>query len=277
MEVNKLWRELIVFLVVVMSLAGPLACSKKSSSPAVTTEGEQASPTSGESPRAVPQTAGQGDRPAAARDAFEDERASMVEEQLIARDIRDPRVLAAMRAVPRHQFVPQGMRGRAYADGPLPIGEGQTISQPYIVAFMTELADVDEDSRVLEIGTGSGYQAAVLAEIASQVHTIEIVEPLGQRSRQILERLGYENIEFRIGDGYRGWPEAAPFDAIVVTAAPPKVPEPLKEQLAVGGRLIIPVGQHYQSLRVITRTKKGFEEREVASVLFVPMTGEAQK
>jgi protein-L-isoaspartate(D-aspartate) O-methyltransferase len=151
------------------------------------------------------------------------------------------------------------------------------MSQPYMVALICQAAAVRPRDRVLDVGTGSGYQAAVLAELANHVYTIEIVEPLGQQARHSLERLGYENIEFRIGDGYRGWPEAAPFDAIVVTAASPMVPEPLKEQLAVGGHLIIPVGQRYQSLRVITKTKKGFEEREVASVLFVPMTGEAQK
>jgi protein-L-isoaspartate(D-aspartate) O-methyltransferase len=263
--VNTLSSALIVFL----ALAGSLACNKKSpSSETVAAEGERASPES----REVSRTAGP-----ARGDEYVSERARMVREQLAAREIRDARVLAAMRAVSRHEFVPEALRGRAYEDRPLPIGEGQTISQPYIVGLMTELAGVGSSSRVLEIGTGSGYQAAVLAELAREVYTIEIVEPLGQQARQTLERLGYQNIQFRIGDGYGGWPEAMPFDAIVVTAAPPRVPEPLKEQLAVGGRLIIPVGEHYQSLRVITRTASGFEEREVASVLFVPMTGEAQE
>jgi protein-L-isoaspartate(D-aspartate) O-methyltransferase len=264
-HVIKLSSALILFL----ALAGSLACNKKSpSSEPIAAEGERAAPES----RVVPQPA----RPERG-DEYASERARMVTEQIAAREIRDPRVLAAMRAVPRHEFVPEALRGRAYADRPLPIGEGQTISQPYIVALMTELASVAPGARVLEIGTGSGYQAAVLAELAGQVYTIEIVEPLAEQAREVLERLGYENIQFRVGDGYRGWPEATPFDAILVTAAPPRVPEPLKEQLAVGGRIVIPVGEHYQSLRVITRTASGFEERDVASVRFVPMTGEAQE
>jgi protein-L-isoaspartate(D-aspartate) O-methyltransferase len=265
--VNKSSSALILFLF----LAGSLACNKKSprtSPETMAAEGERASPES--------ESVSQAARPARG-DEYASERARMVREQLAARDIRDARVLTAMGAVPRHEFVPEALRGRAYVDRPLPIDEGQTISQPYIVALMTELARVDTDSRVLEIGTGSGYQAAVLAEIVKEVYTIEIVEPLGKQARQVLERLGYQNIQFRIGDGYRGWPEAMPFDAILVTAAPPRVPEPLKEQLAVGGRLVIPVGEHYQSLRVITRTASGFDEREVASVRFVPMTGEARE
>ncbi len=204
-------------------------------------------------------------------------RKAMVAEQIAERGVRDERVLGAMRTVPRHEFVPEKLREFAYADGPLPIGHRQTISQPYIVAAMTELAALKEDSRVLEIGTGSGYQAAVLAEVAAEVYSIEIVEPLARRTAAELERLGYERIKLRIGDGYQGWPEAAPFDAVVVTAAPPYVPEPLKEQLAVGGRLVIPVGDHYQELRVIIRTADGFKEHSVFPVRFVPMTGEAQK
>jgi protein-L-isoaspartate(D-aspartate) O-methyltransferase len=201
----------------------------------------------------------------------------MVDEQLVARGIKDEAVLTAMRRVPRHEFVPEPVRGLAYADRPLPIGHDQTISQPAIVATMTELAKVRRGSRVLEIGTGSGYQAAVLAEMAAEVYSIEIVAPLGEQAAKLLARLGYKNVKTRIGDGYRGWPEAAPFDAIVVTAAPPKVPEPLKRQLKPGGRLIIPVGDAYQELRVFTRTRSGWDERVIIPVRFVPMTGRAQQ
>ena len=203
-------------------------------------------------------------------------RQSMVSVQIEARGIEDERVLAAMNKVPRHEFVPKGQRARAYADRPLPIGEGQTISQPYIVAFMAEVADLGPDSKVLEIGTGSGYGAAVLAQVAKEVYTIEILEPLAERADKTLKRLGYANIHVKHGDGYRGWPDQAPFDAIVVTAAPPYVPEPLKQQLKVGGHLVIPVGEKFQDMRVLTRTKDGFSENSVLDVRFVPMTGEVQ-
>jgi protein-L-isoaspartate(D-aspartate) O-methyltransferase len=209
-------------------------------------------------------------------DSASEAREAMVDRQIEPRGVRDPAVLKALRAVPRHEFVPQAVRARAYQDSPLPIGEGQTISQPYIVAVMTELAAPRKGARVLEIGTGSGYQAAVLAELGAQVYSIEIVEPLGRRAAETLKRLGYTTVKTRIGDGYRGWPQAAPFDAILVTAAPPKIPEPLKQQLAVGGRLVVPVGEDEQELLVLTRTKTGFEERRVLPVRFVPMTGEAQ-
>jgi protein-L-isoaspartate(D-aspartate) O-methyltransferase len=201
----------------------------------------------------------------------------MVDEQLVPRGIRDERVLAAMRKVPRHQFVPPAMAQHAYADRPLPIGFDQTISQPAIVAHMTTLAAVRHGDRVLEIGTGSGYQAAVLAALGAQVYTIEIIEPLGKRAAADLARLGYGQVKTRIGDGSPGWPEAAPFDAIIVTAAPATVPEPLKQQLKMGGRLVIPVGDLHQDLMLITRTKRGFVERRVQPVMFVPMTGRAQK
>ncbi len=210
-------------------------------------------------------------------DLMDGMRTVMVAEQIAARGVRDERVLRAMRVVKRHEFVPAELREHAYADRPLPIGFEQTISQPYIVAVMTELAALKDDSRVLEIGTGSGYQAAVLAEIAASVYSIEIVEPLARRTAAELARLGYGRIRLRIGDGYQGWAEAAPFDAIVVTAAPPRIPEPLKQQLVIGGRLVIPVGEYYQELRVLTRTDDGFTERSVFPVRFVPMTGEAQK
>jgi protein-L-isoaspartate(D-aspartate) O-methyltransferase len=209
-------------------------------------------------------------------DAYARARERMVVDQIEARGVADARVLAAMRKVPRHEFVPVEARDHAYADHPLPIGHDQTISQPYIVAAMTELAAIDEHSVVLEIGTGSGYQAAVLAEIARDVYTIEIVAPLAESAAQTLRRLGYANVHVRAGDGYRGWPEAGPFHAIVVTAAPPEVPEPLKQQLRVGGRLVLPVGDEWQELRVIVRTAGGFDERTEFPVRFVPMTGEAQ-
>jgi len=209
-------------------------------------------------------------------DAFADERSRMVDRQLAARDIRDSRILAAMRKVPRHELVPESRRGHAYQDSPLPIGSGQTISQPYIVALMTQLLELDGSERVLEIGTGSGYQAAVLAETANEVYSIEIVPELAERARADLARLGYENIHLREGDGYRGWPEKAPFDAIVVTAAPDHVPEPLVEQLAVGGRLVLPVGRFHQELMVIKREADGVVRERSVGVRFVPMTGEAQ-
>ncbi|MCZ6806135.1 MAG: protein-L-isoaspartate(D-aspartate) O-methyltransferase [Deltaproteobacteria bacterium] len=210
-------------------------------------------------------------------DDRERERLHMVSRQMEARDIRNPRVLGAMRKVPRHLFVPEAQRPYAYDDRPLPIGHRQTISQPYIVALMTELAEVKPGDRVLEVGTGSGYQAAVLAEMGARVFSIEIVEPLAKRAKATLYALGYgKKVEVRTGDGYAGWPSKAPFDAIVVTAAPPKIPEPLKQQLKVGGHLVIPVGDYFQRLKVVTRTKKGFRERSVAPVRFVPMTGKAQ-
>jgi protein-L-isoaspartate(D-aspartate) O-methyltransferase len=215
--------------------------------------------------------------PTAAADAFARARAEMVETQLAARGIRDPRVLEAMRTVERHRFVPDAARASAYADAPLPIGHGQTISQPYVVALMTELARVEPGSRVLEVGTGSGYQAAVLATLAAHVFGIEIVEPLAADARERLARLGYRNVTVRAGDGYRGWPEHAPFDAIVITAAPPEIPEPLLDQLAVGGRLVAPVGASEQKLVVVERTAAGLSRRTVALVRFVPMTGEAQR
>lgn len=202
------------------------------------------------------------------------ERARMVDEQIAARGIRDSAVLAAMRRVPRQAFVPARWRADAYGDHPLPIGEGQTISQPYIVALMTELAAVRPGARVLEVGTGSGYQAAVLAEVGADVYTIEIVAPLAKAAAATLAELGYRSIHAREGDGYRGWPEAAPFAAIVVTAAPPAVPAALLAQLAPGGRLVIPVGTAEQELQVHEKSADGtVRVRSVTPVRFVPMTG----
>jgi protein-L-isoaspartate(D-aspartate) O-methyltransferase len=213
----------------------------------------------------------------AAGDGEQARRKEMVSTQIEVRGVRDPRVLDAMRRVPRHLFVPANLRDEAYRDGPLPIGHEQTISQPYIVALMTELIRPEPSMKVLEVGTGSGYQAAVLAECVGQVYTIEILSELGRESARLLERLGYDNVHLRIGDGFDGWPEEAPFDAIVVTAAPAEIPEPLREQLAVGGRLVIPVGRGSQDLVLLTRTAKGFERERVTGVRFVPMTGKAEE
>ena len=187
----------------------------------------------------------------------------------------DAAIIDALRSVPRHEFVPPQVRARAYVNRALPIGEDQTISQPYIVAMMTQLAGIRRESRVLEIGTGSGYQAAILAEIAEKVYTIEIIETLAARAAATLETLGYDNVEVLAGDGYRGWPEQAPFDAILVTAAPETVPQPLIDQLAIGGKLVIPVGPvgRTQSLRVLERRKDGsVTSRDVIPVIFVPFT-----
>ena len=209
---------------------------------------------------------------AGAQDDLARRRARMVAEQMAARDITDPRVLDAMRKVPRHLFVPADQQQSAYEDYPLPIGNAQTISQPYIVAYMTQALQVKPTHKVLEIGTGSGYQAAVLGELAAQVYTIEIVKDLADGARKTLADAGYKNIHVRHGDGYAGWPEQAPFDAILVTAAPDHVPQPLIDQLAPGGRMIIPVGDYFQELRLIERTEKGVVERSTLSVRFVPLT-----
>jgi protein-L-isoaspartate(D-aspartate) O-methyltransferase len=214
---------------------------------------------------------------AAPDDRYEELRLAMVSSQIEARRVRDPVVLQAMRTVPRHLFVPPEYREQAYADHPLPVGERQTISQPYIVALMTELAAPRPGSKVLEVGTGSGYQAAVLAACGAEVYTIEILPVLAKRAAELLERLGYEKLHTRTGDGYDGWPEAAPFDAIVVTAAPAEIPQPLLDQLAPGGRLVIPVGSYSQELVTVTRTADGFERRSVTPVRFVPMTGKARE
>lgn len=215
--------------------------------------------------------AGEGDAHAAARKR-------MVDEQLLARGLTNARVLAVMGKVPRHEFIPEHLRPQAYEDGPLPIGHGQTISQPYIVAFMTERLEPKLTDHVLEIGTGSGYQAAVLSELVAEVYTIEIVAALAQRAAADLKRLGYTNVSVRAGDGYKGWPEVASFDAIIVTCAPEKVPQPLVEQLKDGGRMIIPIGPIWDQELILMRKQSGrLEKRAVLPVRFVPMTGEGQR
>ena len=225
--------------------------------------------------RAAPAEAN-GTAASAATDDRGEARRTMVTEQIEARGVSDPRVLEAMRKVPRHEFVPREQRPYAYADHPLPIGHDQTISQPYIVAAMTELAQVGPGMRVLEVGTGSGYQAAVLAALGAEVYSVEIVEPLAVSAAATLQRLGYP-VTVRAGDGYQGWPEHAPFDAILLTAAPPAIPEPLKRQVKLGGRLVAPVGDTYQQLIVMIREEDGFSVRSILPVTFVPMTGEAQE
>jgi protein-L-isoaspartate(D-aspartate) O-methyltransferase len=208
---------------------------------------------------------------------FAQARRQMVDSQIRARGISDQRVIQAMNKVERHLFVPESYRDLAYTDQPLPIGEDQTISQPYIVAIMTELLHLNGDEKVLEIGTGSGYQAAILAEMANQVYTIEIVEPLATQADKLLKQLGYKNITVKCGDGYIGWEEHAPFDAIIVTCAPPEVPQPLVEQLADGGRMVVPVGTSWQELLLIEKKDSTITETSVLPVRFVPMIGEGVK
>ena len=203
----------------------------------------------------------------------------MVAEQIAARDVRDPRVLSAMREIPRHLFVPEPLRNQAYEDHPLPIGRGQTISQPYIVGIMTELLKVDKKSRVLEIGTGSGYQAAILSRVAGHVYTMEIVPELAKSASALLQDLKFTNVSVRHGDGYIGWPEQGPFDAIMLTAAPPEVPQPLLDQLKPGGRLIAPVGRtaFSQELVVVEKSADGkLKRRSIFPVRFVPMVPAAR-
>lgn len=212
-----------------------------------------------------------------APDPFAEARDRMVVEQLASRDIDNERVLDALRRIPRHELVPDRIRPRAYDDSALPIGQGQTISQPYIVALMTQLVDPQPDHRALDIGTGSGYQAAVLSELVEKVFSIEIIESLADSARDSLQSLGYANITVRHGDGYRGWKSEAPFDVIIVAAAPDHIPQALVEQLAPGGKMVIPVGKYYQNLILISKAQDGtVTEQSVAPVAFVPMTGEAR-
>ena len=211
-------------------------------------------------------------------DSFAEERQQMVARQLRGRDINDSVVLNAMRAVPRHLFVPLALRYLSYEDTPLPIGYGQTISQPYIVALMSQLLVLTSGEQVLEIGTGSGYQAAVLAEMGVEVFTIEIIPELGIQAGDLLDQLGYDNVQVKVGDGYLGWPENAPFDAIIVTCAPTSIPEPLKEQLAEGGRMVIPVGKAgLQQLYLLTKKDGRIIQKKIIDVRFVPMVDDKGK
>ena len=208
---------------------------------------------------------------------FKAMREKMVETQIKARGVKDPRVLSALLKVERHRFVPEEYLNSSYSDQPLPIGEDQTISQPYIVALMTELLDLKREEKVLEIGTGSGYQAAILAELAKEVYSIEIIESLASKAKNLLLELGYQNIKVKAGDGYLGWPDVAPFDAIIVTAAPDHIPKSLIEQLKEGGRMVVPVGTYTQELKKIIKRSGKIETTDVIPVVFVPMTGEGVK
>jgi len=211
------------------------------------------------------------------RGDFKAMREKMVETQIKARGVKDSRVLSAMIKVERHLFVPKDLENSAYTDQPLPIGEGQTISQPYIVALMTELLELKGGEKVLEIGTGSGYQAAILAELAKEVYTIEIVERLAASAKNLLLALGYQNVNVKAGDGYLGWPDVAPFDAVIVTAAPDHIPKPLLDQLKEGGRMVLPVGTYTQVLKKIVKRSGRFETTDTIPVIFVPMTGDGVK
>jgi protein-L-isoaspartate(D-aspartate) O-methyltransferase len=212
-------------------------------------------------------------------DQYNEARDRMVRQQLEARDINNPRVLQAMREVPRHLFIPPEWRSQAYGDYPLPIGLGQTISQPYIVALMTQLSDPREEYRALEVGTGSGYQAAVLGKLVKEVYTIEIVPDLAERARETLEENGFKNVFVKAGDGYQGWKEKSPFDLVLITAAAPRIPDPLVEQLAEGGRMVMPLGEPgwIQQLIILEKKDGKLKRRDSISVRFVPMTGEVQK
>lgn len=227
--------------------------------------------------KSVDRTQSTEEEPLMTEEDFRQQRQHMVQRQLVARDIVDQRVLDAMRRVPRHKFVSPQFRRVAYSDSALPIDHQQTISQPYIVALMTQLVRPSPQAKALDIGTGSGYQAAVLAELVGDVYSIEIIEPLAKSAQTRLEKLGYKNIHVRHGDGYRGWPEQAPFDVIIVAAAPDHVPPALVEQLKPGGRLVIPIGKYFQSLLLVEKAADGtVSQRNVAPVAFVPMTGEAE-
>ena len=207
------------------------------------------------------------------QDFLQRARRQMVEEQIVRRGVVDPRVVAAMRDVPRHEFLPEGVQDQAYGDIAVPIGDGQHILQPYLVALMAELLELSGDERVLEIGTGTGYQAGVLSRLAGEVYTVEIIQDLAQRARSTLASLGYDNVHVRVGDGYQGWPQEAPFDAILLTAAVERPPQPLLEQLEMGGRAVMPIGAFFQDLVVFVRTPDGIEKRRSIPVRLEPMTG----
>lgn len=209
-------------------------------------------------------------------DSFADKRRAMVEKQIRQRGITRPEVLAAMEQVPRHLFVPESQRDVAYDPQPISLGQGRTIYQPYVVALMTDLLDLDKDEKVLEVGTGSGYHAAVLSRIAREVYSIEIVQAVATQAGKRLEVMGYHNVHVRGGDGWKGWPEQAPFDAILLSAAPREIPKALLQQLRVGGKMVAPVGAFFQDLQVITKTAEGYEKRAIIPVRLQPMTGEGQ-
>lgn len=211
-----------------------------------------------------------------AADSFEAQRRAMVETQIRQRGITQPEVLAAMGQVPRHLFVPESLRAQAYDRRPLSLGQGRTIYEPYLVALMTSLLDLKRGEKVLEVGTGSGYHAAVLSRIAREVYSVEIVHTVANQAAKKLSVLGYHNIQIRVGDGYQGWPEQAPFDAILLSAAPPHIPKPLMDQLRVGGKMVVPVGNFFQDLLVITKTADGIEKRTIIPVRLSPMTGKVQ-
>ena len=209
-------------------------------------------------------------------DGFAAQRRTMVEEQLRPRGIQKPEVIAAMQHVPRHLFVPTAVRSQAYSDQALALGQGRTVYQPYVVALMTSLLDLKKGDRVLEIGTGSGYQAAVMSRIAAEVYSVEIVPSVAEQALKRLRGLGYDNVQVLVGDGYQGWPGQAPFDAILLSAAPPRLPKPLMDQLRVGGKMVAPVGGFFQDLLVITKTADGVEKRTIIPVRLAPMEGKVR-
>ena len=209
--------------------------------------------------------------------SYSEKRIQMVNDQLVPRGISDSRVIEAMPKVPKHKFLPDHLCDYAHSDGPLPTGMGQTISQPYVMAFMTELLYLKKGDKVLEIWTGSGYQSVILAEIVCEVYTIDIVESLVLKAKIVLQELGYKNIQFKIGDGYMGWKENAPFNAVIVTAVTPKIPKPIIEHLEEGGKMVLLVGDYFQQLLLLKNTKDCMKEKRVTPVRFIPMTGEAQK
>jgi len=279
------WKALPLFWfvsILSLSIIGILSCEKAGTSP-IPARASQASPEDANRQGRADPNDKRSLRPLHEHPAFKErikERRTMVAGQIQARQIKDPNVLKAMRTVPRHAFIPSNVQRQAYYDYPLPIGEGQTISQPYIVAFMTEALKLDPNSTVLEIGTGSGYQAAVCAEIAREVYTIEIVPELAKSAAKQLKKLGYGNVFVKAGDGYFGWPEKAPFDAIIGTAAAGRIPPPLIEQLKPGGRMILPVRGRlgFEYLELVSKDKKGrVQRKKVMPVRFVPMTGEVQR
>ena len=286
MEKEEQARQRIVaffFTLVAIVMVGGVWILKSGTEPGVTLASQDKKADANQTPADVNQQGEKVTRPDHNHPAFAervDERKRMVATQILARDVKDPNVLKAMQIVPRHAFMPSSQRRQAYGDYPLPIEHGQTISQPYIVAFMTDALKLGAGSKVLEIGTGSGYQAAVCAEIAREVYTIEIVEGLAKTAKERLKKLGYKNAFVKAGDGFFGWPDKGPFDAIIGTAAAKRIPEPLLEQLKLGGRMIIPTGSAYgfQYLELVRKDKEGkIRKSRVMPVRFVPMTGEVQK